>query len=103
MLVVSGVRGYAPHDAQAKVSRPATSVAQAAATAARKPSPASRSASSKPVRAHRNVVEPASLATPAPKVTSSKAARKKIHHNQDDDYVAKDTYVYYGPNGKSTR
>jgi hypothetical protein len=24
--------------------------------------------------------------------------RKRIHRNEDDDYVAKDTYVYYGRN-----
>jgi len=102
LLVVSGVRGYAPHDEPVKVSPngPATPVAQAAATAVRKPSPSARSRSSKPAR---TAVEKAVLSTPAPKVASPKVTRKKIHHNEDDDYVAKDTYVYYGLNGKSTR
>jgi hypothetical protein len=101
LLVVSGVRGYAPHDAPVKVSPkgPATPVAQTAAGAVRKPSP-TRSARSKPVR---TPVQKAVLSTPAPKVASPKVTRKKIHHSEDDDYVAKDTYVYYGLHGKTTR
>jgi len=102
LLVFSGVRGYAPHASPAKVSanRPATPTKQAVAIAVTKPSPAARSTSSKP---NRSVVKRASLSTPARKVASPKVTRKKNHHNEDEDYVAKDTYVYYGLNGKSRR
>ena len=100
LLVVSGVRGYSPHDEPVKVSPPATPVVQAAATALRKPSPTTRSRSSRPGR---TAVEKAALSTPEPKVATPKVTRKKIHHNEDEDYVAKDTYVYYGLNGKSSR
>ena len=102
LLVISGVRGYTPDASPSKVSRnvSAPAVRQPAATAATKPSPATTSANSKP---EAPVVKRASLSTPARKVASHRVTRKKMHHREDDDYVAKDTYVYYGLNGKTTR
>lgn len=102
LLVISGVRGYAPDASPSKASRNASAppIPQPAAIAATKPSPATRSANSKPVAP---VVKRASLPTPARKVASPRATRKKMHHREEDDYVAKDTYVYYGPNGKTAR
>ena len=106
LLVVSGVRGYAPEASQAKVSGnvPAAPVAQSAAMVS-KPSPAtlsagSTSASSTPPR---SVVKRASLSTHARRVAPPKVTRKKVRHHEEDDYVAKDTYVYYGPSGKTSR
>ena len=102
LLVISGVRGYAPDASPSKVSRnvSATAVPQPAAIAATKPSPAATSRNSKAVAP---VVKRASLSTPARKIASPQVTRKKMHHREEDDYVAKDTYVYYGPNGKTTR
>jgi hypothetical protein len=102
LLVISGVRGYSPDTSPSKVSRnvSAPPVQQPAAIAATKPSPATASRSSKPVAP---VVKQASLSTPVRKAASPRVTRKKIHHHEEDDYVAKDTYVYYGLNGKTTR
>ena len=102
LLVISGVRGYAPDASPAKASRnvSATPVPQPAAIAATKPSPATTSRNSKPAAPF---VKRASLSTPAGKVASPRVTRKKMRHREEDDYVAKDTYVYYGLNGKTTR
>jgi hypothetical protein len=37
------------------------------------------------------------------KPSRSKAAAPRPHHNEDEDYVARDTYVYYGTKGKQSR
>jgi hypothetical protein len=102
LLVISGVRGYAPDASPSKASRntPATPVPPPAEIAAVKPSPATTSRNSKPAAP---AVKRASLSKPARKVVSPQVTRKKMHHREEDDYVAKDTYVYYGLNGKTTR
>jgi len=102
LLVVSGVRGYSPDTPPATVSRNGSPppVLQPAASAVTNPSPATRPLSSKPAP---TVVKPASLSAPARKAAAPKVTHKRIHHQADDDYVAKDTYVYYGLHGKSGR
>lgn len=102
LLVISGVRRYAPDTSAPKVSRnaPPNPVAQPAAIAVPKPSPATRPASSKPVRP---AAKRASLSARGRKGDSPKAPRKKMRHHEEDGYVAKDTYVYYGANGKANR
>jgi len=102
LVFISGVRRYAPDTSPSKVSRnrPANPVAQPAPIPVVKPSPAARSESSKPTIP---VVKRSSLSARARKVDSPKVTRKKMHHHEEDGYVAKDTYVYYGVNGKATR
>ena len=61
----------------------------------------------------KTVAESASQRAPRTVATSSKAPRHSAriagptrgasHLRGDDDFIAKDTYVYYGPNGKTTR
>lgn len=112
LLVVSGVRGYAPDASPATVSRSTstTPVAQPPRVAVTKPAPAARSVISKPAPTivkpaivKSAIAKPASLSEPERKVAAPKATRKRVHPSEDDDYVAKDTYVYYGLNGKPRR
>jgi len=102
LLVISGLRRYAPDTSPPKVSRngSANPVAQPAAIAVQKPSPAAPPRSSQLVTP---VAKRASLPARGRKADSRKAPRKKIHHREEDGYVARDTYVYYGVNGKANR
>jgi hypothetical protein len=53
-----------------------------------------------PVHAQPSLPKPTE---PAPTPAVPVKVRPKPHRNQDEDYVAKDTYVYYGQAGKPSR
>jgi hypothetical protein len=55
----------------------------------------------------KEVIKPAEVSKP-PQVQRKRpaaehAARPKRHHSEDDDYVARDTYVYYGNRPNTSR
>jgi hypothetical protein len=97
LVLFSGLRRYAPNAAPSKVSASTTAPVLQTPVAAPKPSPLARSATSK---TQATTVKPASLAS-ALKPAARKVAHPRVRRqSEDDDYVAKNTYVYYGPNGK---
>ena len=61
------------------------------------PVPAGNISSAKP-----SAAVSTALRTPI-KPSRSKAAARRPHPNEDEDYVARDTYVYYGAKGKQSR
>jgi hypothetical protein len=98
-LLVMGIFSAARHFAQASLpsNRPSTSrstgVAEVSATAepvtGESPKPASRVAYSRQARLPK--------AKPVhPKAQRAAAAPRRVRHNPDEDYVAEDTYIYYG-------
>jgi len=62
------------------------------------PVPAGKVSSAKP-----SAVISTALNTPVKVPRSKPVATRRPHHNEDEDYVARDTYVYYGANGKQSR
>ena len=73
---------------------------QAQSVKSHKPGPASadRTVSAKP-----SAVVSTSLHADVKPAQSTAVTARRPHRNQDEDYVARDTYVYYGAKGKQSR
>jgi hypothetical protein len=73
----------------------------AALPAAQRPSAAVRKKNA--AAKHTNVAISRPVKPAAMKPVSTRRPSRKTHSSEDDDYVAKDTYVLYGSNGKPLR
>jgi hypothetical protein len=82
--------------AQPVHSEPSKSFASNSAQSA--PVPAGNVSSAKP-----SAVVSTTLRAPIRSSQSKPVATRRPHHNEDEDYVARDTYVYYGAKGKQSR
>lgn len=105
LAVINGVRRYGaePGPSNVSASSPATISSQPAALLPQKPSPSKAAMGEGTHTAVAPVaVKQASLSAPQVQATP-KATPRRRHHNPDEDYVAKDTYVYYGRSGKPPR
>ena len=108
LAVITGVRRYdaEPGPSNVSASSPAATSPQPAAILPQKPSAANSKTSAHGVdhAATTAAVKQASLSSQQAQPTTPKTAtRKQRRHGPDEDYVAKDTYVYYGPAGKPSR
>ena len=105
LAVINGVRRYGaePGPSNVSASSPATTSSQPAALLPQEPSPSKAAMGARThTAAAPAAVKQASLSAPQVQ-TTPKATPRKRHHNPDEAYVAKDTYVYYGPSGKPSR
>lgn len=73
-----------------------------ASRTAQRPSPAVRKQKNDAVR-HANVPASKPVKPAATRPAPTKRPGRKTHQSEDDDYIAKDTYVLYGSNGKRLR
>ena len=113
LAVISGLRDYGP----VKASSPAAGHSRATSSVKTDLSPQTAPATSQPARATApTLAKPsasilpsaAAVQLPAAKPAASsvsvevqnKKVRRARHYNPDKDYVAQDTYKYYGPTGK---
>ena len=114
--LISAVRHYGSDRVEAQPTTASAVPTAGEATAApshspvlSKPSRAAKSADRKPspveqARASKQTAVANQPATAAQKKESSSAKKSKVRRNRDeDDYVAKDTYFYYGNSGKPSR
>ena len=100
--LISVIRPYAPASAREPAAAPPASEPEKLNSPNRPlstPKPLSRPSDPPPARKRTQPVPAAqTISTPgAAKMTHSKP---KVRHSADDDYVATDTYTYYGPSGK---
>jgi len=98
--VISAIRHQAPGGSRSatRPSAPATPAMNPAGLIA----PRTALASMRP-DAKNAPVKGSTQAKPSPAGTDNphSAAAKRVHHNDDEDYVAPDTYHYYGSSGQS--
>src|SRR5205814_9798446 len=98
--VISAIRHQAPGGSRSatRPSAPATPAMNPAGLIA----PRTALASMRP-DAKNAPVKGSTQAKPSPDGTDNRpsAAPRRTHHNDDEDYVAPDTYHYYGSSGKS--
>jgi hypothetical protein len=100
LVLVSALRGYSPDNTPSKVSAstPATPISPPGIAAA-EPSHVGATSS----QAHASpLVKRTSVSTPVSQTSPRKIVRRRVRHHEEDDYIARDTYVYYGPNGKQS-
>jgi hypothetical protein len=101
--LISAVRPYSPGlNSSNKTSRSEPSPIQPASLIAPQTALASTRQTGKPFRNNAAVQKP-TPAKPSPVATTSKPkqATSRVHHNDDEDYIAPNSYHYYGSSGKS--
>jgi hypothetical protein len=96
---------HSPHPATSIKPAELASISPVSNTAvsptAQRPSPAVRKKNA--AARHTNVAASKPVKPAATRPPSTKRPSRKTHSSEDDDYVAKDTYVLYGGNGKRLR
>jgi hypothetical protein len=101
--LISAVRPYAPgRDSSNRAGRSQQSPIQPASLIAPQTALASTRQTAKSRRNNSAELTPAAT-KPSPVATTSKPkpAPSRVHHNDDEDYVAPNSYHYYGSSGKS--
>lgn len=108
---ISAVRHYGPDRVEAQPTSTAaapTKAVQSNSVVLSKPSTATKAGDSEPspiaktkATKHATMISPAAVGPQKKEVAAVSTPKRRVRHiSEEDDYIAKDTYVFYGSSGK---